>query len=259
MMITTDIPHERKVLILLVAVIAVIVSPLAAQDTRDVHEPAVSQTCVRLSARLMAERGVLPDSAEATLDTGRIQDALDHCVAGRAVELSGDGLHNAFIAGPLELRPSVSLVIDDGVTLFATRNPRAYDVQNGSCGVVNDDGRGCKPLIHVLNSPHSGVMGLGTIDGQGGAKLLNQEVSWWDLAHQAKIEDKRQNCPRLVVAESSDDFTLYGITLKNSPNFHVIVSRSDGFTAWAVRIDAPATARNTDGIDPSSSTNVTIA
>lgn len=258
-MITTDIPHERRVLILLIAVIAAIVSPMAAQDTRDVHEPAVPQTCVRLNARLIAERGVLPDNAETTLDTGRIQDALDHCVAGRAVELSSDGLHNAFIAGPIELRPSVSLVVDDGVTLFATRNPRAYDVQNGSCGVVNDDGRGCKPLIHVLNSPHSGVMGLGTIDGQGGAKLLNQEVSWWDLAHQAKVEDKRQNCPRLVVAESSDDFTLYGITLKNSPNFHVIVSRSDGFTAWAVRIDAPATARNTDGIDPSSSTNVTIA
>ena len=63
----------------------------------------------------------------------------------------------------------------------------------------------------------------------------------------------------MVVVDSADDFTLYGITLRNSPNFHVIVGRTNGFTAWGVRIDSPATARNTDGIDPSSSTNVTIA
>src|SRR5205814_4656253 len=92
-----------------------------------------------------------------------------------------------------------------------------------------------------------------------GATLLKQDVDWWDLAHQAKVEDKRQNCPRMVVVDSSDDFTLYGITLRNSPNFHVIVGLTNGFTAWGVRIDSPATARNTDGIDPSSSTNVTIA
>ena len=58
------------------------------------------------------------------------------------------------------------------------------------------------------------------------------------------------------MVDSSNDFTLYGIDLRNSPNFHVIVSKTDGFTAWGVRIDAPANARNTDGIDPSSSTNV---
>jgi polygalacturonase len=38
----------------------------------------------------------------------------------------------------------------------------------------------------------------------------------------------------------------------------VIVSRTDGFTAWGVTIDAPKTSRNTDGIDPSSSKNVSI-
>src|SRR5262249_30045006 len=33
----------------------------------------------------------------------------------------------------------------------------------------------------------------------------------------------------------------------------------DGFTAWGVKIMTPQTARNTDGIDPGSSRNVTIA
>ena len=37
------------------------------------------------------------------------------------------------------------------------------------------------------------------------------------------------------------------------------VEQTNGFTAWGVKIKTPKTARNTDGIDPSSSANVTIA
>ena len=39
-------------------------------------------------------------------------------------------------------------------------------------------------------------MGEGSIDGRGGAKLLGQDVTWWDLAHQAKITDKSAECAR---------------------------------------------------------------
>ena len=39
---------------------------------------------------------------------------------------------------------------------------------------------------------------------------------------------------------------------------HVGVELTNGFTAWGVKIKTPKTARNTDGIDPISSSNVTI-
>lgn len=65
--------------------------------------------------------------------------------------------------------------------------------------------------------------------------------------------------PRILVAEHADDFTLYHITLKNSPNFHVVYSHGDGFTVWGIRIDTPQRlARNTDGVDPMGSKNITI-
>lgn len=252
-------PEYRTIRMLaLIALWTGLHGPAVAQDTREVTEPKVPRVCASLAARLISQNGKLPESAEQNLDTSRIQDAIDHCVAGRAVELRVDGAKTAFLSGPLELKPSVTLLVAGGAVLFATRNPREYDVQPGSCGKVNQEGRGCKPLIHAHNAPHSGVMGEGSIDGQGEERLLHQGKSWWDLAHQAKIENARQNCPRLLVVDSSNDFTLYGIALRNSPNFHVIVSKTDGFTAWGVRIDAPANARNTDGIDPSSSTNVSI-
>src|SRR5581483_6677925 len=64
--------------------------------------------------------------------------------------------------------------------------------------------------------------------------------------------------PRLVVLSHCNNFTLYRVTLRNSPNFHVYYGHGDGFTAWGVIIDSPKTARNTDDIDPGNSTNVTI-
>jgi polygalacturonase len=113
-------------------------------------------------------------------------------------------------------------------------------------------------MISVRKAPRAGVMGDGAIDGRGGAALTGEKVTWWDLAQKAKVTNARQNVPRIIVTDQSDDFTLYRITLRNSPNFHVFVNRANGFTAWGVKIDSPKTSRNTDGIDPSSSTNVSI-
>jgi len=101
-------------------------------------------------------------------------------------------------------------------------------------------------------------MGEGIIDGRGGSKLLHRDVSWWDLAAQARTQHNYQVNPRMVQVTQTNDFTLYGITLRDAPNFHVSFLRGSGFTVWGVRIDSPLTARNTDGIDPGGATDVTI-
>ncbi len=233
-------------------------SSLCAQDTRKVTEPKIPSACTVLTARLSAPAGVLPEAGEKQPDTGRIQSAIDHCAPGSAVELKAAGSHNIFLTAPLQLKTGVTLLIDANTALFASRNPRDYDLTPGSCGVVDEQGHGCKPLILADNAPGSAIMGDGAIDGRGGAKLLGSDQSWWDLARQAKIYDKSQNVSRLLVVRHSNGFILYRITLRNSPNLHVGIDQTDGFTAWGVKIFTPKTARNTDGIDPSSSTNVTI-
>lgn len=216
------------------------------QDTRNVTEPVIPQVCTTLTA--------VGGAGESKLDSSRIQDAIDHCAAGKAVELKG----GAFVSGPLELRAGVTLVIAASATLYASRNPRDFDVSPGACGIVSERGRGCKPLIGVNNVNDTAVMGDGVIDGRGGEKLTGQDVSWWDLAEKARAGGT-QNCPRLIVTSHSDNFTMYRIKLKNSPNFHVVFGQGNGFTAWGVTIDTPGKgARNTDGIDPSNATNVTI-
>ena len=239
------------------AVLCLAATPLLAQDARTVTEPVVPPVCTTLSA----QRHNISEADEQKLDTARIQNALDHCGKGQAVALQSEGANNAFLSGPIQLREGITLVIRKGVTLYASRDPKQYEISPGSCGVVSKQRDGCRPLISVDHVSGAGIMGEGTIDGRGGAKLLGQNVTWWDLAEQARQPGiGGQKVPRILVANYADNFTLYRITFRNSPNFHVVYNHGDGFTVWGVRINTPQRlARNTDGIDPGSgSRNITI-
>ncbi|MGH8220506.1 MAG: pectinesterase family protein [Steroidobacteraceae bacterium] len=235
------------------------VSVASAQDMRHVVQPRIPSSCVALRARLSAPHEVLSPAAERHPDTDRIQQAMDHCAAGQAVELGADGDKRVFLSGPLTLRSGVTLLIDANTVLAASANPRVYDITPGSCGRLGERAEGCKPLLSGSGISHSGIMGAGAIDGRGGDRLLGERVTWWELAHQGKVLDRNQKVPGLIVLSQVRDFTMYGITLRDSPRYHIDVRNSDGFTAWGVKIMTPGTTRNTDGIDPISSTNVTIA
>lgn len=247
-----------------------------AQDTRDVKEPVLPSACVKLEAKLAATGEALAgarlsEADESKPDTERIQGAVDafsaKCKPGMAVELAaGPGGANAFLSGPLELKEGVTLLVDRGVTLFASRRAADYDTAGpGTCGTMPSKGR-CKPFL-TIRAKNIGIMGDGVIDGRGGAKLLDKDYSWWALAVKAEPGNVPYSDPRLIDAAEADGFTLYRITLHDSPNFHVGVSRTNGFTAWGVHLKTPVREpgpndprpRNTDGIDPGSSTNVTVA
>lgn len=236
------------------------VAAVAAQDRRNVTEPRIPPPCTVLDAALHGGKDGLAEGDERRLDTERMQQALDACIPGHAVVLRRRGTANAFLSGPLQLRAGVTLVVDRGVTLYGSRDPDLYAMTPGSCGVVNEAPPGCRPLISASHASGAGVMGEGTIDGRGGATLLGRNVTWWQLAEQAR-SGGRQQVPRILVANDADNFTLYRISLKNSPNFHVVYNHGDGLTVWGIRIDTPQRgARNTDGVDPGDGArDITIA
>jgi polygalacturonase len=256
----------------LVLALVVCAIPAHAQDTRTVTEPTIAPFCATLDAHLTSindgRYNTLAPTDESKLDTERIQRAIDACGKGKAVALQAQGMANAFLSGPLQLREGVTLVVAKGVTLFETLDPKLLEITPGSCGVISKEpGRGCKPLISVDNVSGAGIMGDGVIDGRGGENLLGQNVSAWDLAQQALTQGGGQRVSRLIVANHADNFTLYRITLRNSPNFHVSYNAGDGFTVWGVKIDTPhrfpnsahPLSRNTDGIDPGNgSRNITV-
>ena len=235
--------------------------PAFAQDTRHVTEPVIPPSCTVLKADLHATNNTLAESDETKLDTQRIQSALDSCTPGRAVELSSEGANNAFLSGPIELREGVTLRIDKGVTLYASRNPKDFETTPGTCGISGPESRPCKPVI-IINVKNAAVMGDGAIDGRGDRGVLGKPYTWWQQSRAAEPTNARYSAPRLIIANHADGLILYRIRLHNSPNFHVAVNNTNGFTAWGVHLLTPTVtgtdARNTDGIDPGNSQNITI-
>ena len=275
---------KRSLIVLLPICFA---SFLLAQDSRIISEPVLPPVCASLDAQLQSvekqpQGRTLAEADEKKLDTERIQKAIDHCGKGHGVLLHVQGANDAFLSGPLLLKSGVTLIVDKGITLFASRDASLYqdpghskkpielphNEQKGptsqadappTCGTVTESGHGCNPLLSADHVIGAAVMGDGVIDGRGGEKMLGSKFSWWDLAEQAR-PNGRQQVPRILVADYADDFTLYRITLKNSPNFHVVYNHGNGFTVWGLKIDTPQRlARNTDGVDPGNgSKNITI-
>lgn len=231
--------------ILFILIGLLLIANVHAADRRKVLEPELPKiVCATL----------LP-MKDKNADQQRIQAAIDHCPSGAAVRFSkGD-----FISGPLVIRSGVSLWIDSGAVLAASNDPHSYDRGKGLCGTLAGRGDGCRPFITFEGNNGGGITGDGEIDGRGGQLMKGRNESWWQLARRAQKEHRRQNTPRLIEIEHARNLVFYRIRLVNSPNFHMAMNHVEGITVWGVTINAPATARNTDGIDPGAATDVTIA
>jgi polygalacturonase len=139
-----------------------------------------------------------------------------------------------------------------------------------------NDSSACTSFITV-NGASPGIIGTGTIDGQGGEPLIGHDYSWWQLSSALQTIDGSIGNPTLIdVRTGVTQLLLYKITLHNSPKFHVKItstpvggpaagcpSTGAGFIAWGVTILTPSrwlntqgllmsphSSRNTDGIDP---------
>ncbi len=229
-------------------------------------------------------------------DSKRIQQAMDNCPEGQAVKLVEAEGNNAFLSGPLRIPSGVTLWVDKNVKLFASRSPVDYDLGDGVCGdALPKIKNRCEPWIYAKNTVNSGIVGEGTIDARGGSVLTSgkraYQTTWWDLSMQSKAKPKlEQNNPRMIQIDDSKNFTFYKINLQNGAKFHVGTKRNDGLTFWGIKLltpslaytnpgyqcaeedmpkpgklDKPSTCfipelvKNTDGIDPGTSKNVTLA
>ncbi len=209
-----------------------------AGDSNLPAEPTIPPACATLQALQAVAAGALP--SESNLDTSRIQSALAACASGQAVKLVTNGADNAFITTPLTVPSGVSLWVDSGVTLYGSRDPTKYG--SPSCGGTS----GSCPALITVKGANSGIVGEGVIDGQGGELLVGQTQSWWDVSDSLQSSGGSAANPTLIEVEGATNFTLYKITLHNSPKFHVVLGAA-GFVVWGVTIKTPSTATNSQG------------
>jgi polygalacturonase len=109
------------------------------------------------------------------------------------------------------------------------------------------------PLISGQDLHDVAITGEGIIDGSG--------AHWWAWservarAHPGRISYPR---PKLVVMRRCERFHVDGVTLRNSPQFHLVPYNTNDLVIEHVKISAPLDAPNTDAIDPSACVNALI-
>ena len=278
-------------LVVVLALVTAGTASLRAQDLRNVQEPVFPATCAVVHAPLRSTGDgpwiapeVATQDAESAAETKAIKDGLQQCAegpSGQALELAlgRDSDYNAFLLDPVTLPEGVSLIIDGGVTVFASRDPRNFQdstttVPCGTYGPLNPYGVnvGCVPFLTL--AAESGIYGYGIIDAQGNKDLLfypafdptvtapTEPFTWWKLTANKKgcvTASPSTNCeqasPEVISAGNipgdkspNDNLVLYKVTVRNPP-FHTIVLGGTNVTVWGVKVQSPWNIPNTDGFD----------
>jgi polygalacturonase len=175
-------------------------------------------------------------------DTAAIQSAIDHADGGSVRLLAG-----TYHSGALHLHDHITFIIDSGATLIASTNPDDFPVAYTRYEGAHQ--QAYAPLLSAENATGISIVGNGTIDGAG--KI------WWDRSLD-KAHPLPYPRPRLVEFLHCTDVAVRGITLKNAPCWCIHPVYCNNVIVDGVTITAPSDSPNTDGVDPDSSTNVSI-
>jgi polygalacturonase len=180
-----------------------------------------------------ADYGAIGDGK--TLNTHAIQKAIDACsAAGGGIVLVPQG---RFLTGPLKLASKLNLRLEDGATLLISDNTADYKMKKG----------GFENCIVADQCHDIAITGSGTIDGQGDF--------WWKHYVKSKAapadEPGPAHRPYMVVFNECKRVRVEGVTLTNSPSFHLVPALCQDVVIQNVHFLAPAKAPNTDALDPS--------
>ena len=180
----------------------------------------------------------------ATKDTAAIQSAIDACEkkGGGTVELTA----GTYVSAPIVLGSNITLHLDKGATLLGSPDHADYPAK------IEFKLPDAQPLIGAIDAENVAITGEGTIDGNG--------ESWWKAARATGDHGILGNHPRpkLVIFDHCKHVRVEGVTVQNSPMWHLVPYYSDDVTIRNVRILAPYPSPNTDAIDPFSSSHMLI-
>lgn len=199
-----------------------------------------------------------------TDDTCAVQAAIDYCAKIAKCYGNIATVHvpaGNYLVMPLVLRSNLTLKFDGSVIDGGPAStPEASTTGTARIQFVADPNKyaasGGVPivpgLINGTTVTNVTITGQGIIDGAG--------ARWWALYNSTWSSAGIDPRPYLIsITSNSSNITISGVTVQNSPKFHVFLQNSSNIDIHGITIRAPFDSPNTDGIDPKSCMHVTIS
>jgi polygalacturonase len=214
--------------------------------------PALAAPHINIPPKVcdVTQYGANGQRQQVQLNTDAIQSAIDDCAkaGGGTVRVPA----GSYLTAPLALRSNIRLQLDKNATLVASSEEASWRPTDATKEAAGDFS--WLPFISAANISNVAISGEGTIDGQGAV--------WWERWRADVREDAAKrgstNRPRLIYVRNSQNVLIEGVTITNSPSFHVVLRDSEDVDITHNRIIAPWHAPNSDAIDPMNSRNVRI-
>jgi polygalacturonase len=194
------------------------------------------------SFNLMDYGGVADGKTSNTGAIGRALAAVSRAGGGTLVVPAGD-----YFTGPITLCSRLNLHLQAGARLLFSQNFDDYRLE----------GNKYRPLVGAKGCEDIEISGAGAFDGQG--------EPWWVIESRVKaaarakgLPDAEIGRPRMIILDGCKRVRIEGVTLENSPMYHLVPTRCEDVTIDGITIKAPWNSPNTDGIDPSVSRRVLI-
>jgi polygalacturonase len=207
--------------VLVLAVAGLILAHFQKGVAQDIPLPVIPS-----AAFAVTDFGAVGDGK--TTDTIAIQKTID------AAAKSGGGTVSVpagkFLTGSFTLASGINLQLAKDAVILISNDLTNYPVIEGSYA----------DAITATGAHDLKISGEGTIDGQG--------QPWWA---EFRANPGMMHRPRLIRFSDCERVEVTGVTLQNSPMFHLVPDNCTDVTIRGVTIHSPASSPNTDGIDPS--------
>jgi polygalacturonase len=184
-------------------------------------------------------------------------DAFKNAIA--AVSAAGGGQLDVpagiFLTLPFTMVSKLDLHLEPDATIQFPADLPAYGLNAADQGITRDQQQAVATkypsLIMGNDLTDVAITGSGTIDGGG-------SVWWGPLDKISRAGWRGYPPPKLIILTNVKRLHVQGVTLSNSPRYHLVPTLCSDVLVEDVNIHSPPDSPNTDGIDPIGSHDVVI-
>ncbi len=197
---------------------------------------------------------VEPDDRDGTrANAEAIADALASVPTGGTLRLPS----GIWTIPPIRLKSDMTLELAEGAVLRAPSMREGWPIlpARDDFGHMLGSWEGLPDAcfaapVYAIDARNITIEGAGILDGSG------HLGDWWTWPKETRSGARR---PRGLHLISCKDVTLLGFTIRNAPSWTIHPQGCEGLVAAGLAIEAPHDSPNTDGLNPESCRDVTIA